>query len=92
MEAVIIIGILVALFIEILAACEFRNIAEMKGHDGSKYFWYCFFFSVAGWVMVAALPDRSNKPAAPNANGTTAARPAPARPAEAAPSEELPDL
>ena len=86
---VIAISIIVALIIDVVAACEFRNIADMKGHDGSKYFWYCLFFSMAGWVMVAALPDLSTKPAAPNANGTTAA---PARPAEVVPSEELPDL
>lgn len=86
---VIAISIIVALVFSGWMAYKFQTIAEMKGHDGSKYFWYCFFFSVAGWVMVAALPDLSTKPAAPNANGTTAA---PARPAEAAPSEELPDL
>ncbi len=39
--------------------------------------------------MVAALPDRSTKPAAPDANDNSAARPAPARPAEAAPSKVI---
>ena len=86
---VIAISIIVALVFSGWMAYKFQTIAEMKGHDGSKYFWYCLFFSVAGWVMVAALPDLSTKPAAPNTNGATAA---PVRPAAAAPSEELPDL
>ena len=44
-----------------MIAYEFRNIAEMKGHDGKKYFWWCFVFTAVGYLMVVALPDR--KPA-----------------------------
>ncbi len=37
---------------------EFKTIAEMKGHDGSRYFWWSFLLGPVGYLMVVALPDR----------------------------------
>lgn len=49
------------LAILIFSAMQFSAIAEMKGHKGSTYFWWIFFTGPAGWVMVAALPDRAGQ-------------------------------
>ena len=81
MGGVILLVSLVTLTVSIAAASKFREIAELKGHDGSPYFWYCFLLS-----MVIALPDLharpSAQPAAPaNSN----------KPSEVV-SDELPDL
>ncbi len=86
MDGVILLIIIVAFIIDIVAALQFRDIAELKGHDGSPYFWFCLFLAVAGWAMVIALPDLharpSAQPAAPaNSN----------KPSEVV-SDELPDL
>lgn len=50
------IGVIVGLFIAVIAADKFDKIAQMKGHQG--YFWWCFWLGIIGWIMVAALPDR----------------------------------
>ena len=47
--------------IQIFSAMQFSAIAEMKGHKGSTYFWWIFFAGPAGWIMVAALPDRAGQ-------------------------------
>ena len=55
----------------VLAACailvvwyflakEFYAIAQEKGYDDRKYFWWSFLFGIAGCLLVVALPDRSN--------------------------------
>lgn len=49
--------IAVAILIEYLVAARFRDIAELKGHDGTPYFWFCFFLTIWGYLMVIALPD-----------------------------------
>jgi hypothetical protein len=49
---------LVLLVIDWFAAKQFDEIARMKGHTNSKYFWWCFWLGVFGWAMVIALPDR----------------------------------
>ncbi len=41
-----------------IIANEMDRIAAIKGHPEKRWFWYCFFFGVAGWIMVAMLPDR----------------------------------
>ena len=55
------IGILIAfvyfLFVGIIASW-FSEAAREKGYSGAKYFWICFFFGVAGQLLVIALPDR----------------------------------
>jgi len=57
MGVYVIIGI-VALIIQIVISSKFANIAAEKGYDALPYGLLCFFFSVAGYCMVAALPDQ----------------------------------
>lgn len=40
-----------------VVATKFSDIAGMKGHDGSSYFWYVFLLGMIGMLMVVALPD-----------------------------------
>ena len=54
-----ILGILIALVIDYAVAKQFEEIAEMKGHIGSTYFWFTFILGIVGMLMVIALPDRS---------------------------------
>jgi len=53
----IVCGVL-ALFFDLIISLQFRKIAVIKGWPSLKYFFYPFFFSVAGYLMVVALPDR----------------------------------
>ncbi len=39
-------------------AHTFYEIAQMKGHNERKYFWWSFV-GLPGWFMVVALPDRN---------------------------------
>ena len=48
-------GLLILIFNFIIAG-EFASIADKKGHDGTKYGVYTFFFGIAGMLMVIALP------------------------------------
>lgn len=56
-----IIGIIIALIIDYLIAKKFEDIAEMKGHIGSPYFWYTFIFGLIGMLMVIALPVKEKE-------------------------------
>ena len=47
----------VCLFINGIVAGKFKEIAEMKGHDGGPYFWFTFIFGFVGMLMVIALPE-----------------------------------
>lgn len=38
----------------------FYEVVEAKGYHNKKYFWICFLFAVAGYLLVIALPDRGN--------------------------------
>ena len=54
--------LLVSCVIITLAACVgFAKIAEEKGYDRRKYLLWCFFGGLLGYMMVIALPDRSEK-------------------------------
>ena len=54
---IIVVGII--LFLNYLLAREFYAIAEMKGYEyHKKYFWYCFIFGWIGYLMVIALPNK----------------------------------
>lgn len=37
---------------------SFQDAAIEKGYNNEKYFWFCFFFNMAGYLLVVALPDR----------------------------------
>ena len=50
--------LLVYVVVFAIVSIEFGNIAELKGYDKTKYAWYTFFFSVAGMLMVVALPEK----------------------------------
>ncbi len=56
---ILLIPILALLLLDYFIADEFHAIAVRKGHCGRKYFWWCFFTGFVGYVMVAALPDKS---------------------------------
>lgn len=85
MEALIILGSIAVIVIWVFVALEFRKIAAMKGHDEAKYFWWTFLMGPVGMLMVIALPQKINIPAAP-------APIVQAPPAEAPLSDELPDI
>ena len=51
--------LIIVLIIWLIAAFEFWEIARMKGHEKTRYFWYSFLFGLVGWMMVIALPDRA---------------------------------
>lgn len=70
----ILIPIILLLILDYFIADEFRSIAARKGYCGRKYFWWCFFCTFVGYLMVVALPskspwstdaNRSNIPVAP---------------------------
>ena len=53
----IILGLVVASVVAYIVASKFSEIAEMKGHNGSTYFWYTFWLGIYGMLMVIALPN-----------------------------------
>ncbi len=54
---VLVVGIMLARYI---ANC-FYEIACMKGFYDKCYFWIPFFFGIAGYLLVVALPDRKKE-------------------------------
>ena len=54
-----VLGLVLMLVLAYFIGNEFKKIAEMKGHDGSRYFWWSFLLGPVGYCMVIALPDRS---------------------------------
>ncbi len=42
-----------------LVAKEMYSIAKAKGYDSFKYFLFPFFLTLAGWMIVLALPDKN---------------------------------
>ena len=59
MEALIVFGSIAYLVLWYFIADAFRNIAQMKGNNESRYFWWTFLMGPVGMMMVIALPDRS---------------------------------
>ena len=57
MEGAIVFGCLLGLGLNALISGFMKNVADAKGCNGMKAFWICFFFSMVGWIYVAALPD-----------------------------------
>lgn len=58
MEFLIVLGSIAVIVLWYFVSKEFQRIAEMKGHAEKRYFWWPFFLSVIGMMMVVALPDR----------------------------------
>ena len=96
-----VIGLIIGLLVLFFAAGEFQEIAEMKGHESRRYFWWTFLTGFVGMLMVIALPDRKapasvSQPSRPQAYSPAtltptapAARPTPAAaPASAVPKPE----
>lgn len=64
------IGIIIGLIIHYFIAKKFEEIAEMKGHIGSTYFWYTFILGLVGMLMVIALPIKDKESSHKDANTT----------------------
>ena len=60
--------LVIVLVIDWFAAKAMYEIAVMKGHPQKKYFWWCFWIAVFGYLMVIALPDRCSAQAIPSAD------------------------
>ncbi|MBQ3081243.1 MAG: DUF4339 domain-containing protein [Clostridia bacterium] len=70
-EVLIIVCTIIFILIWFIVSKKFAEIAEMKGHKGSAYFWFTFLMGLVGMLMVIALPcvERAPKPAV-NTNET----------------------
>lgn len=55
---VVCFSIAIFLIYRFIVAYFFGEISKEKGYKSTKYFVLCFFFGIAGWLLVAALPDR----------------------------------
>ena len=82
MEFLVFLGIVAGLVVDYLIANEFRKIAVDKGYSHMKYFWIAFLLGVAGYILIAAMPDRNAQRLNNSANITNPANS----------SDELPDL
>ena len=52
-------GSLLAILTDLYLACCFCRIAILKGHVERMYLWIPFIFTIVGYLMVVALPDRA---------------------------------
>ena len=61
--ALLVAGILIFLISDFILARKFDFIAAEKGYvtKNHSYFWYCFFFGLIGYLIVNALPDKTQK-------------------------------
>jgi hypothetical protein len=55
---IIVISALFVILIDYLVARKFEKIANMKGYYG--YFWWCFWLTFTGYLMVIALPVKTS--------------------------------
>ena len=53
----IVFGIL-AVLLQWVIAKEFFVAANAKGYHERKYFWFCFYLSLVGYLLIIALPNR----------------------------------
>ncbi|MEG1470855.1 MAG: hypothetical protein RSD76_00260 [Clostridia bacterium] len=53
-----VVGLAIFLVINALIAGEFANIAEEKGYESRRYWHFCFWLSIVGYLIVIALPNR----------------------------------
>ncbi len=70
-----IILLVVYFLIEYFVAGWFYEVVEAKGYRDRKYFWICFWLGIVGYLLVIALPNRSevaaNKSAGTEEDKTT---------------------
>lgn len=88
----ILMPVFLLLGLNFIIAREFSRIAKDKGHNGRRYFHFCFWLGLVGMLMVIALPDRPGQAAASTsqAGNRPAVRPkTPAR-SSAAPAASSP--
>ena len=57
MTAVYIIALIVGIVLHLYASSVAAGIASDKGYTEGKWFHICFWFSVFGFIIVAAMPD-----------------------------------
>lgn len=57
----IIIAAILLLAINAFMAVEFYKAASAKGWGQRKYFWLAFLLTFAGYILIAALPDRGGQ-------------------------------
>lgn len=57
----IIIAAILLLAVNAFLAVEFYKAASAKGWGQRKYFWIAFLLSFAGYILIAALPDRGGQ-------------------------------
>ena len=55
---IVFLAIVIYVILAAYISSAFREIAEMKGHNGTPVFWWTFFLGVVGMLMAVALPDR----------------------------------
>ena len=53
-----IILLVLALVLDCFVAREFYKVAVMKGWAQRKYFFFAFFLTLIGYLLITALPDR----------------------------------
>lgn len=51
-------GGMLLLLADLYLACCFCKVAILKGHNECMYFWVPFIFTLVGYLLVIALPDR----------------------------------
>ena len=56
----IIAACLAFLVLDYFVAREFHMAAAMKGWASKKYFFFAFFLTVVGYLLILALPDRGS--------------------------------
>ncbi len=55
------LGVAVMLWINYALSTYFYHVATEKGYYEACYLWIPFVFSMIGYILVAALPDRGNR-------------------------------
>ena len=56
-----IILIIIYFVIAYIIADEFYWVAVQKGYEDRRFFWYCFLFGIAGYLLVIALPENKSE-------------------------------
>ncbi|MDY5818310.1 MAG: hypothetical protein SPK26_09820 [Treponema sp.] len=52
--------IIIGLVVDVIVTLEFNEIAHMKGYNEKKYFWYCLLLGFFGYLIVMALPIKTD--------------------------------